>query len=89
MINQTMGIIPKELNAVYGRYRDGNIVLDEPVQKHAGSRVAVVFLGEQNPQKPKLADFFDLYGAWEDDRDADAIIADIYAERHSKPDIQL
>jgi hypothetical protein len=89
MTSQTMEVVTKELNAVYGMYTDGNIVLDEPTPKNSDSRVVVVFLGGQNPQKPKLADFFDLYGAWEDDRDADAIIADIYTSRHSKQDIQL
>jgi hypothetical protein len=84
-----MQVPTKELNAVYGMYTDGNIVLDEPAQKHSVSRVVVVFFGEQNHPKPKLAGFFDLYGAWEDDRNADEIIADIYTSRHSKPDIQL
>jgi hypothetical protein len=89
MTSQAIEIQKKELNAVYGMYMDGNIVLDEPTQKYSGSRVVVVFLGESNHPKPKLAEFFDLYGAWEDNRDADAIIADIYSSRHSKPDIQL
>ena len=89
MTSQTMQAPTKQLNAVYGMYEDGNIVLDEPAQRHSVSRVVVVFLGEQNPPKPKLSDFFDLYGPWEDDRDADEIIADIYASRHSKPDIRL
>jgi hypothetical protein len=78
-----------EPNAVYGIYKDGNIVLDRPVKTVSNSRVVVLFLDQQKTTKPKLADFFDFYGAWEDDRDADTIIADIYTARHSKPDIQL
>ncbi|GHS98269.1 hypothetical protein FACS1894108_06110 [Planctomycetales bacterium] len=70
-------------------YLDGSIVLDEPTPKRSGSRVVVVFLGEQRPKKTKLTDFFDLYGAWEDERDTETIIADIYAARQAKPDIQL
>jgi hypothetical protein len=78
-----------ELHAVYGFYKDGSIVLDRPVKAVSSSRVMVLFLDQQETKKPRLADFFDLYGAWEDNRDADAIIADIYSSRHSKPDIQL
>jgi hypothetical protein len=78
-----------EPNAVYGIYKDGNIVLDKPVKMVSDSRVIVLFLEDQKTKKPSLVNFFDQYGAWEDDRDADTIIADIYTARHSKPDIKL
>jgi hypothetical protein len=85
----TLEKVKNDPNAVYGIYKNGSIYLDKPVKTASGSRVVVLFLEEQKQSKPKLADFFDLYGAWEDDRDADTIIADIYAARQSKPDITL
>jgi hypothetical protein len=76
-------------SAAYGMYKNGQIILDEPVQKSNDSRVVVVFLDEKKPKKPDLKNFFDLFGQWEDDRDADTIIADIRNSRISKADIQL
>lgn len=62
MIIPTAEIPQKELNAVYGMYLDGSIVLDEPTPKRSGSRVVVVFLGEQRPKKPNLL-IFSIYTA--------------------------
>jgi hypothetical protein len=76
-------------NAAYGMYKDGQIVLDEPVQRSHDSRVVVVFLDEKEIKKPGLKNFFDLYGQWEDDRDVDTIIADIRSSRISKANIRL
>jgi hypothetical protein len=76
-------------NATYGIYKNGQIILDEPVQKSNNSRVIVVFLDKNSAKTPNLQNFFDLYGQWEDDRDADTIIADIRKSRISKADIQL
>jgi hypothetical protein len=86
--------LPKEMtqnepNAVYGIYKDGNIVLDKPVKMASESRVIVQFLKEQPSKKTSLVNFFDDYGTWEDDRNVDTIIADIYTARHSKLDIEL
>jgi hypothetical protein len=75
-------------NAAYGKYKNGQIVLDEPVHRTNDSRVVVVFLDEKREKKPSLKNFFDLYGQWEDDRDTDTIIADIRKSRISKTDIQ-
>ena len=67
---------------VYGTYKDGQIFFDEPAQTD-NARVLVVFLNSlsQSKSETKLADFFDLYGVWEDDRDADTVINDIRQSR--------
>ncbi|GBR74201.1 hypothetical protein NO1_1422 [Candidatus Termititenax aidoneus] len=75
--------------AAYGIYKNGQIILDEPAQAEAPARVLVVFLENQKVRKSKLADFFKLYGAWEDKRGAEAIIKDIYNSRLAKADIKL
>jgi hypothetical protein len=78
--------------AAYGTYKDGQIFLDEPAVQASSARVLVVFLSsflKQKSQKTKLADFFNLYGAWEDERGADAVINDIRQSRLLKSDTQL
>jgi hypothetical protein len=75
-------------SATYGIYKDGKIIFDEPDININNSRVLVVFLDEE-PKESKLADFFRLYGPWEDTRDAETIISDIRNSRISKDDIAL
>jgi cell division septal protein FtsQ len=75
-------------SATYGIYKDGQIVFDEPDVNINNSRVLVVFLDDE-PREQKLTDFFELYGPWEDTRDAETIISDIRNSRISKDDIIL
>ncbi|MDR1902303.1 MAG: hypothetical protein LBQ88_08505 [Treponema sp.] len=75
-------------NATYGMYKNGQIIFDEPDVNIDNSRVLVVFLDEE-PQKSEIADFFKLYGPWEDIRDVETIISDIRNSRISKADIIL
>ena len=72
----------------YGTYRDGQILLDTPYPAIDESRVQVIFLKEKNP-KISLIEIFDVLGAWEDDRDAETIIAEIRNARVSSSDISL
>lgn len=75
-------------NTAYGTYRDGQIFLDTPSPAIGESRVQVIFLNEK-AKKNGLMDIFDVLGPWEDDRDAETIIAEIRNARVSSPDICL
>jgi len=76
-------------NTAYGTYRNGQIFLDDaPSPAISESRVQVIFLNEK-PKKNSLMDIFDELGPWEDDRDAETIIAEIRNARVSSPDICL
>jgi hypothetical protein len=74
--------------ATYGVYRNGRIVLDEPVANAEESKVIVVFL-DSAPNKSRLTDLFGLYGAWEDERDIETIISDIRNSRIFRESILL
>jgi hypothetical protein len=74
--------------AIYGTYRNGQVFFDGPAPVLDESKVIVVFLNE-NTIKPKLSDIFKLYGAWEDERTADEIIADTRSSRIARTDIEL
>jgi hypothetical protein len=72
----------------YGTYKDGQIFLDAPTSAIDESRVMVVFLDKET-RRNRLGNIFDLLGAWEDERDANTIIAEIRNARVSRPDIRL
>jgi len=74
--------------AAYGTYRNGQVFLDGPTPALNETKVIVVFL-EENTTKPKLTDIFSLYGAWEDARTADEIVAETRNSRIARADIQL
>jgi hypothetical protein len=74
--------------AIYGMYKDGQIVFDESDITVNNSRVLVVFLDEE-PKEPNLMDIFKLYGPWEDTRNTETIISDIMSSRISKDTITL
>ena len=75
-------------STAYGTYKDGQIFFDAPSPAIGESRVQVIFLNEETKQN-SLMDIFDVLGPWEDDRDAETIIAEIRNARVSSPDIRL
>ena len=76
-------------NTAYGTYRNGQIFLDDsPSPSIDELRVQIIFLNEK-PKKDSLMDIFEVLGPWEDDRDTDAIIAEIRNARVSSPNICL
>lgn len=78
--------------AAYGVYKDGQILFDEPAIQTNNTRVLVVFLSsllKQKSRQTKLADFFNLYGSWEDTRSADTVVNDIRQSRSVKSNVQL
>jgi hypothetical protein len=78
-------------SAIYGMYKDGKIIFEEPEINKNNSRVLVVFLDEEseNSREQKLMELFELYGPWEDNRDVETIISDIQNSRKSKDNIVL
>ena len=74
--------------AVYGVYKNGQVVLDDPIPELEESKVVVVFL-EKIALKPKLTDIFTNLGAWEDIRTAEEIIIDLHNSRIARADVQL
>jgi hypothetical protein len=75
------------VNGAYGTYKNGQVLFDEPAALPLESRVLVVFLEKEASQS--IRGFFEAYGAWEDSRSADEIIADIRSARIEKADVQL
>ncbi|MCL2391026.1 MAG: hypothetical protein FWC66_00285 [Oscillospiraceae bacterium] len=75
-------------NAVYGIFRKGRIVFNEPVTAPDESNVIVVFLdkpkNELRQDNNRLLSIFDTLGIWEDSRDTETIIADIENSRVSR-----
>jgi hypothetical protein len=75
-------------NVAYGTYINGQIVLKEAVPEIEKADVVIVFLNESQ-QKSRLSDIFDLYGAWEDSRNADETIDFIRDSRTERAVISL
>ncbi|MDR1453536.1 MAG: hypothetical protein LBJ25_06150 [Candidatus Margulisbacteria bacterium] len=78
--------------AAYGIYKDGQILFDEPTVQANNTRALIVFLSsllKQKNKQTKLADFFNLYGSWEDNRSADTVINDIRQSRAVNSNVQL
>jgi hypothetical protein len=77
--------------AIKGIYDEGVIRFDAPVPVKEKYDVLITFLNPVNLNDQskkefgeKLADFFELYGAWEDERDPDTIIANITSVQNKK-----
>lgn len=74
-------------NAVYGIFKKGQIILNEPVNAPDESSVIVVFLGNGATvpmQNNKLLEMFDTLGPWEDSKDTETIISEIEKSRVSR-----
>ena len=61
---------------INGIYKNGKIILDDPVSTIEESKITIIFL-ENKVQKLKLTDIFSIYGPWEDTRTVENIINDI------------
>ena len=74
--------------AVYGVYLNGQVILTEPVTIPDESDVIVVFLNKrtrkQETNENALIELFDIFGPWEDSKDADDIISSIKESRVSR-----
>jgi hypothetical protein len=76
--------------AVEGIYSDGKVILNENVPVKGSSKVLVIFMDDYQDKAAKKERLLKTFGSWEDNRNADQIINDIYSSRTSrKEDICL
>ena len=76
--------------AVEGIYSEGKLILKEHVPIRGRSKVLVVFLEDCQEKSERKEQFMKTFGTWEDNRNANQIISDIYSSRTSrKEDIIL
>ena len=75
-------------NAVYGVYRKGQVIFNEPVTTAEDANVIIVFLDNQvnepATKNNKLINIFNTLGAWEDAKDINELIDEIEKTRVSK-----
>jgi hypothetical protein len=68
--------------AFEGLYTKGKIIPKEEINYNGNARVLIVFLddfiNEENKKKEKLLSTF---GKWEDERNSEEIISDLYSSR--------
>ncbi len=77
-------------HTVEGIYDEGKITISEPVPFKGKSRVLVVFLEDCKELGDRKEQLLKTFGSWDDIRNADNIINDIYSSRVSrKEDIVL
>lgn len=72
--------------AVEGIYNEGKIILNEKVSIKGKAKVLVVFLENTQDKNAKKEQLMKTFGSWEDSKDADQIISDIYSSRVSRKD---
>ena len=70
--------------AVEGIYDEGKVILNEQVPIKGKSKVLVVFLEDYQTKSDRKKRLMETFGTWDDNRNADDIIADIYSSRASK-----
>lgn len=70
--------------AVEGIYSEGKVILNEQVSVKGKSKVIVVFLEDYYEKADRKKRLMDTFGTWEDDREAEQIIDDIYSSRVSR-----
>lgn len=70
--------------AVEGIYSEGRVILNEQVPVKGKSKVLVVFLEDYQDNTDRKKQLMETFGTWEDDRNAEQIINDIYSSRASR-----
>lgn len=77
-------------HTVEGIYNKGKITISENIPFKGKSRVLVVFLEDSTDKADRKEQLLKTFGSWEDDREAESIINDIYSSRvFRKDDILL
>jgi predicted DNA-binding antitoxin AbrB/MazE fold protein len=64
--------------AVEGVYNSGKITLKENINLKGKANVLVVFLENIGDKNNKMQKLLSTFGSWEDDRDSEEIISNIY-----------
>lgn len=76
--------------AFEGIYNNGKVILNEKVLIKGKQKVLVVFLDDKKEKAERKNRLLCTFGSWEDDKDSQQIINDIYSSRASrKEDIIL
>ena len=76
--------------AVEGIYSDGIVRLNEKFPNRGKSKVLVVFLEDYQEEQTKREKLMSTFGAWEDERDPEQIISEVYGARvFRKADMSL
>lgn len=77
-------------HAVEGIYNEGKITISENVPFKGKSKVLVVFLEDYKDKNDRKERLLKTFGSWDDNRDVENIVNDIYSSRVSrKEDISL
>ena len=76
--------------AIEGIYSEGKVIFNEQVPVKGKSKVLVVFLEDYQEKADRKKRLMETFGTWEDVRNAEQIIDDIYSSRASrKEEIKL
>lgn len=76
--------------AVEGIYDEGKVILNEQVPIKGKAKVLVVFLEDYQGKSDRKKRLMETFGTWDDGRNAEDIISDIYSSRASrKEEIRL
>ncbi|MDK2800002.1 MAG: hypothetical protein PWQ70_1621 [Clostridiales bacterium] len=71
-------------HAIEGIYNEGKVIFNEQVPVKGKSKVLVVFLENYKDKIDRKQQLMNTFGSWEDDRDSEQIIQDIYSSRTSR-----
>ncbi|MDK2933934.1 MAG: hypothetical protein PWP27_1744 [Clostridiales bacterium] len=74
----------KMKHAIEGIYNEGKVIFNEQVPVKGKSKVLVVFLENYKDKIDRKQQLMNTFGSWEDDRDSEQIIQDIYSSRTSR-----
>jgi len=69
---------------VEGIYSEGKIILNEQIPYKRKSKVLVVFLEDYQEKADRKKRLMETFGSWEDKRNVEQIIDDIYFSRASR-----
>lgn len=72
--------------AVEGVYNNGKITLKENIYLKGNVNVLVVFLENIYDKKNKMQKSLNTFGSWEDNKDSEEIISNIYESRSFRRD---
>ena len=77
-------------HAVEGIYNQGKITISEKVPFKGKAKVLVVFLEDYKDKNDRKEQLLKTFGSWDDNRDVETIVNDIYSSRVSrKEEIRL
>lgn len=73
-------------HTVEGIYNKGKITISENIPFKGKSKVLVVFLEDYKDKNDRKEQLLKTFGSWDDEREAEVIINDIYSSRVFRKD---